>query len=195
MRAAIFTGTIDLSVEGVTPLDPGPSDVVVRIGASGVCPSDVSAADGTLPTPPPCILGHEGAGTIEWVGPEVTRVAVGDHVIASFIPACGNCFWCLHGQSNLCSLSGEVMMLPKATRADGSVANSMTRLATFADQMTCNQANVVRVETDLPDEQLALIGCGVTTGVGAALNTAGVEPGSTVAIVGLGGRAEIPLQD
>ena len=118
MRAAIFTGTVDLSVEDVTPLDPGPADVIVRIGASGVCHSDVSAADGTLPTPPPCILGHEGAGTIEWAGPEVTRVAVGDHVIASFIPACGNCFWCLRGQSNLCSMSGEVMMLPKATRAD-----------------------------------------------------------------------------
>ena len=194
MRAAIFTGTIDLSVEDVTPLEPGPADVIVRIGASGVCHSDVSAADGTLPTPPPCILGHEGAGTIEWVGPEVTRVAVGDHVIASFIPACGNCFWCLHGQSNLCSMSGEVMMLPKATRADGSVANSMTGLGTFADQMTCNQANVVKVDTDLPDEQLALIGCGVTTGVGAALNTAQITPGSTVAVIGCGGVGQAVIQ-
>src|SRR3954447_7072702 len=194
MRAAIFTGTIDLSVEDVTPLDPGPADVVVRIGASGVCHSDVSAADGTLPTPPPCILGHEGAGTIEWVGPEVTRVAVGDHVIASFIPACGNCFWCLRGQSNLCSMSSEVMMLPKATRADGSVANSMTGLGTFADQMTCNQANVVKVDTDLPDSQLALIGCGVTTGVGAALTTARIAPGSTVAVMGCGGVGQAVIQ-
>ena len=84
-------------------------------------------------------------------------------------------------------MSGEVMMLPKATRADGSVANGMTGLGTFADQMTCNQANVVKVDTDLPDAQLALIGCGVTTGVGAALNTAKIMPGSTVAVIGCGG--------
>ena len=194
MRAAMFTGTIELSVEDVTPLDPGPSDVVVRIGASGVCHSDVSAANGTLPTPSPCILGHEGAGVVEWAGAEVTRVAVGDHVIASFVPACGNCFWCLHGQSNLCAMGSEVFGTPKATRADGSVAISMTGLGTFADQMTCNQANVVKIDTDLPDSQLALIGCGVTTGVGAALNTARIVPGSTVAVIGCGGVGQAVIQ-
>jgi S-(hydroxymethyl)glutathione dehydrogenase/alcohol dehydrogenase len=194
MRAAIFTGTLDLSVEDVTPIDPGPSDVLVRIGASGVCHSDVSAANGTIPTPPPCILGHEGAGTVEWVGSEVSRVAVGDHVIASFVPACGNCFWCLRGQSNLCAMSNEVFVTPKATRADGTVAISMTGLGTFADQMTCNQANVVKIDTDLPDSQLALIGCGVTTGVGAALNTAEVTPGATVAVIGCGGVGQAVIQ-
>ncbi len=194
MRAAMFTGTLELSVEDVTPLDPGPSDVVVRIGASGVCHSDVSAANGTLPTPSPCILGHEGAGVVEWVGAEVTRVAVGDHVIASFVPACGNCFWCLHGQSNLCAMGNEVFVTPKATRADGSIAISMTGLGTFADQMTCNQANVVKIDTDLPDAQLALIGCGVTTGVGAALNTARIVPGSTVAVIGCGGVGQAVIQ-
>lgn len=194
MRAAIFTGSTELSVEDVTPLDPGPSDVVVRIGASGVCHSDVSAANGTIPTPPPCILGHEGAGVVEWVGSEVTRVQVGDHVVASFVPACGNCFWCLHGQSNLCAMSNEVFVTPKATRADGSTAISMTGLGTFADQMTCNQANVVKIQTDLPDSQLALIGCGVTTGVGAALNTAHVVPGSTVAVIGCGGVGQAVIQ-
>src|SRR6476620_564816 len=194
MRAAIFTGTVDLSVEDVTPVDPGPSDVLVRIGASGVCHSDVSAANGTIPTPPPCILGHEGSGTVEWVGAEVTRVAVGDHVIASFVPACGNCFWCLRGESNLCAMSNEVFVTPKALRADGSTAISMTGLGTFADQMTCNQANVVKIDTDLPDSQLALIGCGVTTGVGAALNTARVTPGSTVAVIGCGGVGQAVIQ-
>ena len=194
MRAAIFTGTLDLSVEDVTPVDPGPSDVLVRIGASGVCHSDVSAANGTIPTPPPCILGHEGSGTVEWVGSEVTRVAVGDHVIASFVPACGNCFWCLRGESNLCAMSNEVFVTPKAVRADGSTAISMTGLGTFADQMTCNQASVVKIETELPDSQLALIGCGVTTGVGAALNTAQIVPGSTVAVIGCGGVGQAVLQ-
>jgi S-(hydroxymethyl)glutathione dehydrogenase/alcohol dehydrogenase len=194
MRAAMFTGTIDLSVEDVTPMEPGPGDVVVRIGASGVCHSDVSAANGTLPTPAPCILGHEGAGVIEWAGPEVTRVKVGDHVIASFVPACGNCFFCVRGQSNLCTLGNEVFGTPKATRADGSIAISMTGLGTFADQMTCHQANVVRVDTELPDAQLALIGCGVTTGVGAALNTARIVPGSTVAVIGCGGVGQAVIQ-
>ena len=194
MRAAVFTGEPILSVEEVTPLDAGPRDVVVRIGASGVCHSDVSATNGTVPMPPPCILGHEGAGVIDWVGSEVSRVQVGDRVIASFVPACGHCFWCLHGQSNLCELGNSVNFAPKATRGDGSTAIAFTGLGTFADQMTVHEACVVKIDTELPDEQLALIGCGVTTGVGAALNTARIEPGSTVAIVGCGGVGQAVIQ-
>jgi len=160
MRAALFVETgAPLSIENLEPAPPGPKDVVVQLGASGVCHSDLSLKNGYVGgLMPGTVLGHEGAGTVLEVGSEVGHLKKGDHVVASFIPACGNCFWCLHGQSNLCSMSGEVMMLPKATRADGSVANSMTGLGTFADQMTCNQANVVKVDTDLPDEQLALIG-------------------------------------
>ncbi|MGZ8762435.1 MAG: Zn-dependent alcohol dehydrogenase [Acidimicrobiia bacterium] len=194
MRAAIFVGTPELSVEDVTPLDPGPRDVIVRIGASGVCHSDVSATNGSLPMPAPCILGHEGAGTVEWTGPEVSRVQLGDRVVASFVPACGSCFFCLHGQSNLCELGNSINFLPKVTRADGSTANAFTALGTFADQMTVHEACVVKVETDIPDEQLALIGCGVTTGVGAALNTARVEPGSSVAVIGCGGVGQAVIQ-
>ena len=194
MRAAIFVGTPELSVEDVTPLDPGPRQVVVRIGASGVCHSDVSASNGSLPLPPPCILGHEGAGIVEWAGPEVSRVQVGDRVIASFVPACGSCFFCLHGQSNLCELLNEISFLPKVTRADGSTANSFAALGTFADQMTVHEACVVKIDTDVPDDQLALIGCGVTTGVGAALNTARVEPGSSVAVIGCGGVGQAVIQ-
>jgi S-(hydroxymethyl)glutathione dehydrogenase / alcohol dehydrogenase len=194
MRAAIFVGTPELSVEDVTPVDPGPRDVVVRIGASGVCHSDVSASNGSLPLPPPCILGHEGTGTVEWVGSEVSRVAAGDRVIASFVPSCGSCFYCLHGQSNLCELLGSISFLPRVTRSDGSTANGFAALGTFADQMTTHEASVVKIETDLPDEQLALIGCGVTTGVGAALNTARVEPGSSVAVIGCGGVGQAVIQ-
>lgn len=194
MRCAIFTGEPELSVEDVTPADPGPRDVVVRIGASGVCHSDVSVTNGTLPLPPPCILGHEGTGIVEWVGPEVSTVAVGDRVVASFVPACGSCFFCLHGQTNLCELTNQIAFSPKAIRSDGSMAIALTALGTFADQMTVHEASVVKIDTDLPDEQLALIGCGVTTGVGAALNTARIEPGSTVAVIGCGGVGQAVIQ-
>jgi S-(hydroxymethyl)glutathione dehydrogenase/alcohol dehydrogenase len=194
MRAAIFTGDPELSVEDVTPIEPGPREVIMRIGASGVCHSDVSVTNGTLPLPPPCILGHEGSGTVEWVGAEVSRVKVGDRVIASFVASCGSCFFCLHGQSHLCEFGNQISFNPKVTRGDGSTANGFAALGTFSDQMTVHEACVVRVDTDLPDEQLALIGCGVTTGVGAALNTARVEPGSTVAVIGCGGVGQAVIQ-
>ena len=195
MRAAIFTGPEQpLSVEEVTPQPPGPDDVVVRVGASGVCHSDLSIIHGYLPMPPPCILGHEGTGIVESVGANVSRVRPGDHVVASFVPACGTCWFCEHDKSNLCEGSGAVMFTPRATRSDGTIAPGFTGLGTFADQMTVNEMSVVKVDTDLPDEQLALIGCGVTTGVGAALNTAKVEPGSTVAVIGCGGVGQAVIQ-
>jgi S-(hydroxymethyl)glutathione dehydrogenase/alcohol dehydrogenase len=194
VRAAVFTGEPDLSVEEITTADPGPRDVVVRIAASGVCHSDLSVINGGLPLPPPCILGHEGTGTVEWVGSEVTRVKVGDQVVASFVPACGNCFWCLHGQSNLCEGMAEVTMSSKGTRRDGSHCIALTGLGTFSDVMTAHETSLVKVDTDLPAEQLALIGCGVTTGVGAALNTARIEPGSTVTVIGCGGVGQAVIQ-
>ncbi len=195
MRAAIFTEMDGpLSVEDVTPTDPGPGDVVVRITASGLCHSDLSVINGTLPMPPPAILGHEGTGVVEWAGPEVTRVKEGDRIIGSFIPACGVCWYCNNDQSNLCENTYTVMMNPRATRTDGTQLPSMTGLGTFADQMTCSEISVIKVETDLPDDQLALIGCGVTTGVGAAMYTAQVEPGSSVVVIGCGGVGQGVIQ-
>ena len=195
MRAAIFTEQDGpLSVEDVTPTDPGPRDVVVRITASGICHSDLSVINGTLPMPPPAILGHEGAGVVESVGPEVRGLQKGDRVIGSFIPACGTCWFCHNHQSNLCENTYTVMMNPRATRGDGTPLPSMTGLGTFSDQMTCDEMSLVKVETDLPDEQLALIGCGVTTGVGAALNTARVEPGSSAVVFGCGGVGQAVIQ-
>jgi S-(hydroxymethyl)glutathione dehydrogenase / alcohol dehydrogenase len=119
---------------------------------------------------------------------------VGDRVIASFIAACGSCFWCLNDQSNLCASSPDVGAKPRIRRPDGSTAMTMTGLGTFAEAMTVDQMSVVKVETDLPDEQLALIGCGVTTGVGAPLDTARVLPGSSVAVVGCGGVGQSVIQ-
>jgi len=194
MRAAVFLEQDQpLSIEEVDPIDAGPSDVIVRITASGVCHSDLSVINGTLPAGPE-ILGHEGTGVVESVGADVTRVKVGDRVIGSFIPACGVCWYCLHDRSNLCAETYPVMFVPRARRADGTELQGFTGLGTFAEMMTVSQHSVVKVETDLPDEQLALIGCGVTTGVGAALTTARVEPGSIVAVIGCGGVGQAVIQ-
>jgi S-(hydroxymethyl)glutathione dehydrogenase/alcohol dehydrogenase len=195
MRAAIFVGQGEpLAVEDVTPVPAGPKDVTVRVLASGVCHSDLSIVNGYVPLPPPSILGHEGAGEVLDVGAEVTRVKPGDRVIASFVPGCGTCFYCLHDRSNLCEQMWSFSAVPRATRPDGTTATAMTGLGTFSDVMTIDERSVVKVETDLPVEQLALIGCGVTTGVGAALNTARVEPGSTVAVIGCGGVGTAVIQ-
>ena len=195
MRAALFVGVDQpLSIEDVTPIDPRPGEVLVRVAASGVCHSDLSVVNGTIPSAGAQVLGHEGAGTVEAVGAGVRDLAVGDHVIGSFIPACGSCWFCLNDESHLCSHTYPAMAVTHATRADGSELPSFTGLGTFAETMTVSEHSVVKVETDLPDEQLALIGCGVTTGVGAALNTAKVAPGSIVAVVGCGGVGQAVIQ-
>lgn len=195
MRAAVFVEQDQpLVIEDVEAVEPGPQDVVVNVAASGVCHSDLSVMNGGLPLPPPCILGHEGTGTVDWVGSEVTNLRPGDRVVATFVPACGQCWFCTHDASNLCVGTAETAMAPRATRADGSVAAGFAGLGTFTDVMTVRGAQAVKVESDLPDEQLALIGCGVTTGVGAALNTAKVEPGSSVAVIGCGGVGQAVVQ-
>jgi S-(hydroxymethyl)glutathione dehydrogenase/alcohol dehydrogenase len=195
MKAAMFVETgAPLTIENVEPAPPGPRDVVVEVGASGVCHSDLSLKNGYVGIMPGTILGHEGAGKVLEVGSEVTKVKPGDRIIASFIPACGVCYSCLHDKSHLCDTEMSVMMSMRGARPDGSQYMAMTGLGTFAEAMTCNEASVVKVATDLPDEQLALIGCGVTTGVGAALNTAQVHPGASVAVIGCGGVGQAVIQ-
>jgi S-(hydroxymethyl)glutathione dehydrogenase/alcohol dehydrogenase len=183
-----------LSIENVEPSPPGPRDVVVQLGASGVCHSDLSLKNGYVALMPGTILGHEGAGTVLEVGKEVTKVKPGDKIVAAFIPACGECWFCLHDQSHLCDNEINVMMTMRGNRPDGSQYMAMTGLGTFAEVMTCNEQSVVKVDTSVSDEQLALIGCGVTTGVGAALNTAEVQPGATVAVIGCGGVGQAVIQ-
>jgi S-(hydroxymethyl)glutathione dehydrogenase / alcohol dehydrogenase len=124
----------------------------------------------------------------------VRHVAVGDRVVGTFIPACGVCWFCLHDESHLCEQAFPVMFTHRATRASGEELTPFCGLGTFADVMTVSEISVVKVETDLPDAQLALLGCAVTTGVGAALNTARVEPGSSVVVVGCGGVGQSVIQ-
>ncbi len=195
MRAAVFTETGGpLSIENIDPAPPGPRDVVVQLGASGVCHSDLSLKNGYVGIMPGTVLGHEGAGTIVEVGKDVIGLAKGDKVVASFIPACGVCWFCLHDQSHLCDTEFEVMVRNRGKRSDGSDYTTMTGLGTFAEAMTCDQSSIVKVNTSISDDQLALIGCGVTTGVGAALNTAQVHPGATVAVIGCGGVGQAVIQ-
>ena len=195
MRAAMFTETGGpLSIEDIEPAPPGPRDVVVQLGASGVCHSDLSLKNGYVGIMPGTILGHEGAGTIVEVGTDVVGLAKGDRIVASFIPACGICYFCLHDQSHLCDTEFEIMMKMRGKRSDGSEYTTMTGLGTFAETMTCDQSSIVKINTSVTDDQLALIGCGVTTGVGAALNTAQVHPGATVAVIGCGGVGQAVIQ-
>lgn len=195
MRAAVFTGIGQpLEVLDLEPLAPGPSDVVVAVGASGVCHSDLSVHTGGRPLPPPAVLGHEAAGTVVAVGADVRLVQPGDRVVTTFIPACGACFWCIRGESHLCAVAFDVAGTPRATLPDGRQAVSYLGLGTFAEQTTVHEASVVKVSTDLPDEQLALLGCGVTTGIGAVLRTAEVRPGDAVAVLGCGGVGQAIVQ-
>src|SRR5215470_12359892 len=167
MRAAVFTETGgDLTIEELEPTPPGPRDVVVQLGASGVCHSDLSLKNGYVPIMPGTVLGHEGAGTVLEVGNEVSKVKPGDHIVAAFIPACGQCWFCLHDESHLCDNEMNVMMTMRGNRPDGSQYMAMTGLGTFAEVMTCNEQSIVKVNTSVPDDQLALIGCG---GVGQAV--------------------------
>jgi S-(hydroxymethyl)glutathione dehydrogenase/alcohol dehydrogenase len=195
VQAAVLTAHQQpLQLESLTAPDLGPSDVRLRIDASGVCHSDLTFQQGAIPYPTPVILGHEAAGTVIEVGRAVSRAAVGDRVICSFVPSCGDCWYCLHDQSNLCEGNAETMMATRGVRPDGTTIPGMSGLGTFADELVTAETMVVKVETDLPAEQLALIGCGITTGVGAALNSAAVRPGSTVAVIGCGGVGQSVIQ-
>lgn len=190
MRAAVLRNTGDETLDvvsdaSVVGVEPG--FVRVAIKATGVCHSDLSAMNGTIPQPAPAVLGHEGAGEIVEVGPGVDSVAVGDHVIVVWVPPCGKCNFCIGGQPNLCS---EIMMssgfLPRFI-VDGQPAFGMAGTGTFCEEVVLPHQSVVRVDHDVPWEIASLIGCGVMTGVGAAINSAKVQPGSSVAVFGCGG--------
>ena len=183
-----------LSVEEVTPAPVGPRQALVRIAASGLCHSDLLFWQGYAPVEPPIVLGHEGAGVVEEVGSEVRSVAPGDRVVCSWMTACGACWFCVRGESRLCEELADQRGERRVARGDGSAAVPMLGVGSFADHAVLDERALVKVQTDLPDEQLALIGCGVTTGVGAVLNTAAVCPGSSVAVLGCGGVGQSVVQ-
>jgi S-(hydroxymethyl)glutathione dehydrogenase/alcohol dehydrogenase len=174
-------------VEEITLEPVGPHDVRVRMTASGVCHSDLSVQNGTLPFLFPTVLGHEGSGVVAEIGSSVTRVAVGDHVVLTWMPPCRSCFWCLAGQPMLCITGmAESIGGPYASVGGEKLVRGLGT-ATFADETLVPERQVVRVDDAAPLELAALVGCALSTGIGAVWHTAGVEPGSTVAVIGCGG--------
>jgi len=174
--------------------DPGPEEVLVRLHASGVCHSDWNAVDGTAESICPVVLGHEGGGVVEAVGAGVTRVAVGDHVALSWTPSCGACEECLRDLPWHCSTAWPAMGTgglmdgtTRLTRNGGEPVYHYSFLSTFAEACVVPERSCIPFDRDVPFEIAGLVGCGVSTGVGAVWRTAGVRPGDRVAVVGCGG--------
>jgi S-(hydroxymethyl)glutathione dehydrogenase / alcohol dehydrogenase len=178
-----------LVIEDIELRAPGDHEVVVRIGAVDVCITDALSALGDVAAAPPTILGHAAAGVVEEVGAHVGRVRVGDRVVVTGTPECGECFWCVRDRPDQCAemLGGIFPPRVVATRADGSAVHADGGVGAFAERMVVRDIGVVTVDADLSDEHLSLLGCGVTTGVGAVVNTAKVTPGANVVVFGLGG--------
>ena len=166
----------------------GPTDVKVKMHAAGVCHSDLSAMSGILPVVPPSVLGHEGAGEIVEVGAQVTDLAVGDRVIVTWTPPCGKCRYCrYYNQPNLCTTMLMQSMGVPRFRYEDTEAFAFLGVSTFSEYSVMAQEAVTKAPNDVPYDILSVLGCGVMTGVGAAIHTAQIEPGASVAVVGIGG--------
>ncbi|TSE02178.1 NDMA-dependent alcohol dehydrogenase [Skermania sp. ID1734] len=171
---------------------PGPGEVLIKYTAAGLCHSDLHLTDGDLPPRYPIVGGHEGSGIIEEVGPGVTKVAPGDHVVCSFIPNCGSCRYCSTGRQNLCDMGATILegSMPDGTfrfHSGDTDFGAMCMLGTFSERATISQHSVVKVDDWLPLETAVLVGCGVPTGWGTANYAGGVRAGDTVVIYGIGG--------
>ena len=183
-----------LSIEEVDLMPPQKGEVLVRIVATGVCHTDAYTLSGADPEGVfPAILGHEGAGIVEAIGEGVTSVAVGDHVIPLYTPECGQCKFCKSGKTNLCqairATQGKGLMPDGTTRffKDGKPIFHYMGTSTFAEHTVVPEISLAKISKAAPLEKVCLLGCGVTTGMGAVKNTAKVQPGDTVAVFGLGG--------
>ena len=202
MRAAVlrstgherpFTQSRPLTIEDVELTPPGPGQVQLRMASAGLCHSDLSVITGTRAKPVPAVAGHEGAGVVTAVGAGVTDIAVGDHVVLVFVSACGTCRPCVSGRPALCERSWSARSAGRLADGtshllqDGEPLFHWSGLSAFAEEAVVSRASVVRIDPDVPLLDAAVFGCAVVTGVGAVLNTAGVRPGDTVAVSGLGG--------
>lgn len=182
-----------LTVSEVELSGPGPGEVLVKIAAAGLCHSDLSVIDGNRPRPTPMVLGHEAAGVVAEVGEEVRDLEPGDHVVLVFVPSCGHCVPCATGRPALCEpafaagSAGTLLSGERRIRREGRDIHHMLGVSAFADYATCSRRSLVKIDRDIPLDHAALFGCAVLTGVGAVFNTAKIEPGGSVAVIGLGG--------
>jgi len=203
IRAAVLTEmgakspyaeTKPLKIEEVELAPPGHGEVLVKIGAAGLCHSDLSVINGDRPRPMPMALGHEAAGVVEALGEGVTDLKRGDHVVMVFVPSCGHCLPCSEGRPALCepgaAANGAGTLLGgtrRLTRKDGSSINHHLGCSAFAEYATVSRRSLVKIDPELPLAEAALFGCAVLTGVGAVVNTAQVRAGASTAVIGLGG--------
>ena len=199
MKAAVMrVNNEPLSIEELVIDDPAPGEVLVRTAASGICHSDLHMIEGGIPLPPPAILGHEPAGVVEAVGAGVTEFAPGDHVIGCLNRWCGVCQFCTGGRPYLCMATYVPTRPPDAkpriATGDGEPVGQLGDLSSFAEKRLCPDRSRVKIRDDMPLDRACLIGCGVTTGLGAALKTVHVPAGSSVVIVGCGGVGLAALQ-
>jgi S-(hydroxymethyl)glutathione dehydrogenase/alcohol dehydrogenase len=193
-NAAILWGVgEDWSVEEIELDPPKEGEVLVEFEATGLCHSDHHMRTGDMfGVELPIIGGHEGAGVVQEVGPGVRDLAVGDHVVTSFLPACGRCRWCATGRQNLCDFGANTLAGTQADgtfrrRVGGKGIGALSGVGSFSPYSTLSEASVVKIDDDVPLSRACLLGCGVTTGWGSAVNTADVRPGDTVVVVGFGG--------
>jgi len=194
IRAALLTEPNGkFQIEELDLQNPGPGEVLVKLVASGVCHSDWHVAIGTTKHPMPCVTGHEGAGIVKGVGEGVTNLRLGDHVVLSWTPDCGECFYCQQNQPNLCETFTEPIwngvMLDGTPRLswNGQPVYHYCGTATFAEYTVVPQQSCIAIRRDISMTAASLVGCAVATGVGAAMYTANVRPGETVAVFGAGG--------
>lgn len=183
-----------LSIETIDVMPPQKGEVLIRLHASGVCHTDAFTLSGQDPEGIfPCILGHEGSGIVTAIGEDVSHVSIGDHVIPLYTPECGDCKFCLSGKTNLCqkirATQGKGVMPDGSTRfsKDGQPIYHYMGCSTFSEYTVLPEISVAKINKSAALEQVCLLGCGVTTGIGAVINTAKVEPGATIAVFGLGG--------
>lgn len=199
--AVLYEPGKPLVVETIEIDPPKANEVMVKMVATGVCHSDLHYYTGDIQREMPIILGHEGAGIVEQVGPGVTSVEPGDHVILTFLPSCGRCRWCHSGEPTLCDLGAKLrtgMMLDDTRRlrraSDGLPLNNFLLVSTFSEYSVTPEASVLKVPNHLPLEKICLFGCGFTTGFGAATNTVSIKPGDTVTVIGCGGLGLAAIQ-
>lgn len=199
-KAAILWGLQEKWQVEEVDLDPPRSrEVLVKLTASGLCHSDYHLVTGDIPVQLPFVGGHEGAGVVVGVGPDVTEVEEGDSVVLSFLPACGHCSYCSRGMTNLCDLGAAIVQGPQLDgtyrfHARGHDVGQMCVLGTFSEYTVVPMASVVKVDSGTKLDRAALIGCCVPTGFGSVVNTAGVRPGEAVVVLGVGGIGSNAIQ-